>query len=73
MSWVLTDTGAQVLRGAAFGPGSGSILEEVYCFSSTVKLTDCYLLNDYGYCSHYEDAGVRCGMHVDAHNMDTLS
>ena len=57
---IIIKTGAVALQGAAFGQGIGSIIE-VYCHGYTAqRITDCALYEDYGYCSHKRDAGVRC-------------
>ena len=55
--------GAVALRGAAFGQGTGLIIQEIYCYGYAEQtVTDCYIdEHGYGYCSdHRRDAGVRC-------------
>lgn len=51
------------LRDAAFGPGSGSIIEAVYCAGTEGRLIDC-VIRDYDayglWCTHHEDVGVKC-------------
>lgn len=60
-------SGAEVFGNAAYGQGSGLILEEVDCQGTEMSLSECILTdyNDkYVTCSHNEDAGVRCGMSI---------
>ena len=56
-------TGSQAFGNAAYGQGSGLILERVECQGTESLLSDCTLtdFNDkYRQCSHIEDAGIRC-------------
>ena len=60
MSFLL---GAQSLKGAYFGQGSGPILlDDVYCDGDEKSLLFCKTKNPIGQhdCQHNEDAGVRC-------------
>ena len=55
--------GATGVSLATFGQGTGSIwLDNVRCVGTETRLADCPA-NDIGTndCSHFEDAGVRCG------------
>jgi hypothetical protein len=55
----MLSTGAVALNRAAFGQGTGSIVE-VYCGYTDKRITDCNIYDAYGWCSHRHDAGVRC-------------
>lgn len=50
------------LHGAAFGPGKGEIwLRHVQCTGHESSLTHCaVVLHNYYYCTHENDAGVKC-------------
>ena len=49
-------------RAAYFGEGSGPIhFDDVSCDSDESSLFNCKHNSDHG-CTHYQDAGVRCGM-----------
>jgi len=57
---IKTLTGAQALRLAFFGQGSGPIhLDDVRCTGSERRLVDC-TYTPIDNCFHFEDAGVRC-------------
>ena len=46
---------------AAFGMGSGMIVEHVRCNGTERQLTECTITDSHdGQCSHSQDAGVRC-------------
>ena len=47
------------LRDAAFGPGSGSIIGDIYCAGTEGRLIDCDIL-DFPWCTHNSDISVRC-------------
>ena len=52
--------GAVAFSYATFGYGIGSIhLDDVHCIGSETSLLNC-AYNNVAYCSHSEDAGVRC-------------
>ena len=55
-------TDALALSRAAFGQGTGSILEEIGCRGSELRIVDCPIRDrtDSPSCNHAEDAGVRC-------------
>ena len=60
---MLLIVGAVALSRATFGQGTGSIwLDQVACVGTEGRLADCPA-NPIGShdCSHFEDAGVRCG------------
>ena len=51
--------GAQAFHFAEFGQGTGrSVLSYVYCRGTEATLVSCSFSTSY--CSHTEDAGVRC-------------
>ena len=58
---MLIHAGVVALRRAAFGQGTGSIIE-IYCWSYDAQtVTDCDIYTGYGFCTdHRRDAGVRC-------------
>lgn len=46
---------------AAYGQGSGMIVERLRCNGTERRLRDCAIRDDAdGLCRHYEDAGVQC-------------
>jgi hypothetical protein len=46
---------------AAFGAGSGRILlKNVACTGNEANITSCTARTDTSYCTHNDDAGVRC-------------
>lgn len=66
---------AEALTFGSFGPGSGSILEHVTCSSTEEKLNECTLYYEYdgfGFCSHSQDAGLRCGKFTELTHKQTL-
>ena len=57
---------AQIVTYGSFGSGSGSILDYVSCSGTETTLTECVLIENYygfGYCTHSQDTGLRCGMY----------
>lgn len=60
MSLTLSD--ALALNGATFGQGYGSILEQIDCRGSELRVIDCGIVDypDYLFCHHTNDPGVQC-------------
>ena len=56
----LSASGAESLKGASFGTGTGRIwLDNVQCTGSEQQLANCTASSN-GSCTHAQDAGVRC-------------
>ena len=57
-------TGAHACGAAAYGQGSGSILEEIHCQGTEPSVVNCSFIDyqdKYNRCFHDEDSGVSCG------------
>ena len=52
---------AQIVSSRVYGPGSGTILNNLNCIGTESSLSDCRTI-DYGdlLCGHAEDIGVNC-------------
>ena len=51
---------------AAFGTGTGMIVEQVRCSGTEIRLADCTIRDiPDGECNHNEDAGLRCRKRIN--------
>ena len=54
--------GAAPLYSAPFGQGAGPIyIKSISCTGNENNINNCTIGTSYNYCSHYDDAGLRCG------------
>lgn len=57
--------GAVPLYNALFGQGAGPIyINSISCTGNENTINNCTIGTSYYYCSHYDDAGLRCGGNV---------
>ena len=59
---MITTIAAEALSFAQFGQGSGPIvLDNIDCHGDELSILECDFDPDTSDCTHFEDAGIRCG------------